>query len=192
VNRLEEKSRSRDVAREQTDLGYLEEPAIRERLRALNALDQQVYDYAVREFCSRQRLDYRGDLAADVAALRAKKSSLSADAYEAELERLLLALAEKLSQARDDLPEALDLIAKEGARLTHKHVERPIAHFTTETGVANQVLMLWAYSSAGERDRRRKAMLTDPAFREFGQRFDPLVSHEESVLLTPVPYSPLL
>jgi hypothetical protein len=70
VNRLEEKSRSRDVAREQTDLGYLEEPAIRERLRAVNALDQQVYDYAVREFCTRQRLTYRGDLAADVAALR--------------------------------------------------------------------------------------------------------------------------
>jgi hypothetical protein len=89
------------------------------------------------------------------------------------------------------LSEALDLMATEGARLTHKHVERPIGHFTTETGVANQVLMLWAYASAGERDRRRKAMLTDPAFREFGQRFDPLVSHEESVLLTPVPYSPL-
>jgi hypothetical protein len=70
VNRLEEKSRSRDVAREQTDLGYLEEPAIRERLRAVNALDQQVYDYAVREFGARQRLAYRGDLAADVAALR--------------------------------------------------------------------------------------------------------------------------
>ena len=77
VNRLEEKSRSRDLAREQADLGYLEEPAIRERLRAVNSLDQQVYDYAVREFCARQRLAYRGDLAADVAALRERNRQVT-------------------------------------------------------------------------------------------------------------------
>jgi hypothetical protein len=42
----------------------------------------------------------RQALESDVAALRAKKSSLSADAYEAELERLLLALAEKSKAIR--------------------------------------------------------------------------------------------
>jgi hypothetical protein len=72
VNRLADKSRARDAAREHTDLGYLELPEVRERLREINALDQQVYDFAVREACARQRQAYRGDLAADVAALRAR------------------------------------------------------------------------------------------------------------------------
>lgn len=89
------------------------------------------------------------------------------------------------------LSEALDLIANEGGPLTHQYVERPVGYFTTDTGVANQILMLWAYSNAGERDRRRAAMRADPAFRELGHRFNLLFSHQESVLLTPAPYSPL-
>ncbi len=88
VNRLDEKSRRRDAAREQTDLSYLDEPAIRERLRTVNALDQQVYDYAEREFCTRQRLAYRGDLTADVAALR-ERNRLVTDWNEQLSSRLL-------------------------------------------------------------------------------------------------------
>jgi Sulfotransferase family len=88
VNRLAEKSRRLDVTREQTDLGYLDEPATRERLHAVNALDQQVYDYAVREFCERQRLAYQGDLAADVAALR-ERNRQATDLHEHLSSRLL-------------------------------------------------------------------------------------------------------
>jgi len=60
VNRLADKSRARDAAREHTDLGYLELPEVCDRLREINALDQQVYDFAVREACARQRQAYRG------------------------------------------------------------------------------------------------------------------------------------
>jgi hypothetical protein len=88
VNRLEEKSRDRDAARAKADLGYLEEPAVRERLREINALDQQVYDYALREHCARQRAAYGGDLAADVAALRERNARIT-DWDEALSSRLL-------------------------------------------------------------------------------------------------------
>jgi Sulfotransferase family len=70
VNQLAGKQRSRDAAREQADLSYLELPEVRERLRSINGLDRQVYEFAVREFCARQQRDYRGDVAADIAALR--------------------------------------------------------------------------------------------------------------------------
>jgi len=88
VNRLAEKSRDRDAAREKADLGYLEEPAFRDRLRQINALDQQVYDYALREHCARQRTAYTGDLAADVAALRERNARIT-DWDEALSSRLL-------------------------------------------------------------------------------------------------------
>jgi hypothetical protein len=77
VNQLAGKQRARDAARVQADLGYLELPEVRERLRAINSLDQQVYDFAVRELCARQRRDYRGDLAADVAALRERNARIT-------------------------------------------------------------------------------------------------------------------
>jgi hypothetical protein len=77
VNQLAVKSRDRDVARERTDLSYLEEPSVRARLREINALDQQVYDFAARELFERQRRAYAGDLAADVAALRKRNRQLT-------------------------------------------------------------------------------------------------------------------
>jgi hypothetical protein len=77
VNQLEGKMRRRDATREQSDLSYLDEPAVRARLREINAVDQQVYDYAVREIFERQRQAYAGDLAADVAALRERNRRLA-------------------------------------------------------------------------------------------------------------------
>jgi hypothetical protein len=77
VNQLAGKQRARDSAREQADLSYLDTPEVRERLRAINALDQQVYDFAVRECHARQRAAYPGDLAADVATMRERNQNLA-------------------------------------------------------------------------------------------------------------------
>ena len=77
VNQLAGKQRSRDSAREQADLSYLDTPEVRERLRAINELDQQVYDFALRECHARQRAAYAGDLAADVATMRERNQNLA-------------------------------------------------------------------------------------------------------------------
>ena len=77
VNQLAGKQRARDSAREQADLSYLDTPEVRERLRAINALDQQVYDFALRECHARQRAAYAGDLAADVATMRERNQNLA-------------------------------------------------------------------------------------------------------------------
>jgi hypothetical protein len=77
VNQLAGKQRARDSAREQADLSYLDTPEVRERLRAINALDQQVYDFAVRDCHARQRAAYPGDLAADVATMRERNQNLA-------------------------------------------------------------------------------------------------------------------
>jgi len=77
VNRLADKGRRRDAVREAADLSYLEAPEVRDRLQELNALDQQLYDFAVREHFARQLRDYRGDLATDVAALRRRNEQLT-------------------------------------------------------------------------------------------------------------------
>lgn len=76
VNQLVGKQRVRDAARDQADLSYLDSPAVRERLLEVNALDRQVYDFAMREHFARQRRDYVGDLAVDTAALRQRNQQV--------------------------------------------------------------------------------------------------------------------
>jgi hypothetical protein len=77
VNRLADKQRERDKARARTDLSYLEAPAVAARLQECNALDLQLYAFAWQEFQARQRADYRGDPAADIAALRERNRALA-------------------------------------------------------------------------------------------------------------------
>jgi septation ring formation regulator EzrA len=77
VNQLAGKQRARDAAREQADMSYLDAPEVQARLRDVNALDQQVYDYCLRERHARQLAAYRGDLAADVAAMRERNQHLA-------------------------------------------------------------------------------------------------------------------
>jgi hypothetical protein len=89
------------------------------------------------------------------------------------------------------LPRALKMLVEEGNPLTHQFVERPVAYLTSETGISNQILMLWAYSSAQERANRKSRMLPDPRFRELGARFNPNFSQQESAFWQPENYSPL-
>jgi len=65
------------VTRAHADLSYFDAPEVRDRLMELNTLDQQLYDFAVREHFARQRQAYTGNLAADVAALRQRNQQVT-------------------------------------------------------------------------------------------------------------------
>ena len=88
-------------------------------------------------------------------------------------------------------PSALRMLAEEGNPLTHQFVEWPAAYFMAETGRANRIMMLWAYSSAAERARRKAQMLPDPRFQELGARFNPHFCNQQSDLWTPTQFSPI-
>ena len=89
------------------------------------------------------------------------------------------------------MPTVLHMLKEEGNPLTHQFVEWPVAYFTAETGLSNRVMMLWAYSSAAERARRKSRMLPDPRFQELGSRFNPNFAEQCSEFLIPTAYSPL-
>lgn len=89
------------------------------------------------------------------------------------------------------MPAVLKTLAEEGNPLTHQFVEWPVAYFTAETGLANRVMMLWAYSSTSERAQRKARMLPDPRFQELGSRFNPNFAQQQSEFLIPTSFSPL-
>jgi hypothetical protein len=89
------------------------------------------------------------------------------------------------------MPAVLKTLADEGNPLTHQFVEWPVAYFTAETGLANRVMMLWAYSSTSERAKRKSRMLPDPRFQELGSRFNPNFAEQRADFLIPTSFSPL-
>jgi hypothetical protein len=89
------------------------------------------------------------------------------------------------------MPAVLKTLAEEGNPLTHQFVEWPVAYFTAETGLANRVMMLWAYSSTSERAKRKSRMLPDPRFQELGSRFNPNFAEQRADFLIPTSFSPL-
>ena len=70
ANQLSKKRRPRDVVRQRTDLSYLQSERIRARIAEVNAEDQKVYDFVKSTVFPAQLAAYRGDLAAEVRALR--------------------------------------------------------------------------------------------------------------------------
>ena len=63
----------------------------------------------------------------------------------------------------------------------------------TECGPINQAVFAWAYSSLGDRDRRRAAMAADPAWAEFAKATGGLgaLKAQNTLVLKPVPWSPI-
>jgi hypothetical protein len=75
VNRLSDKRRPRDVAREQMDMSWLESDDVRERIRAANAEDYKVYEFVTSQVYPRQIAQYGGNLAAEIEALRRRNEA---------------------------------------------------------------------------------------------------------------------
>lgn len=74
-------------------------------------------------------------------------------------------------------------------------IQRPIlgnlvGYFTSELGDLNQVVHLWAYDSIEERARRRAILLSDPAWKTYAAKVQPLVLTQQNKILIPAPFSP--
>lgn len=80
---------------------------------------------------------------------------------------------------------------RDGLPLQARYLGEPIGFFTSDTGMLNRVIHLWGYRDAADREARRAALLGDEAWQAFLRESAAagyLVS-QESVLLTPVPFS---
>ncbi len=65
------------------------------------------------------------------------------------------------------LPGWLKKYETEGLPIQKRHLGRFLGMFTAESGNAHQTIMLWAYDSLDERDRRRAAMNADPEWTAY-------------------------
>ena len=85
----------------------------------------------------------------------------------------------------------LDLYEREGMALQISHLGDLVGWFTTDSGVVNEVVHMWRYADAGDRERRRAAMEADPRWQVFRAKAAPYVLDMRSRILRPTHFSPL-
>ncbi len=76
--------------------------------------------------------------------------------------------------------------------LQQKYLGRCLGWYTVAEGPLNQVVHLWAYDSMADREARRGAMATDPAWGDYLRRSEEagLLVAQENRFLKPTDFSP--
>lgn len=87
----------------------------------------------------------------------------------------------------------LALYKSKGLPVQQELLGKLVGFFTTEFGVVNQVVHIWAYDSLDDRAVRRAALANDPRWTEFSGRNKELdaVVELKSDILKPTDFSPL-
>ena len=88
------------------------------------------------------------------------------------------------------LQEFVAAFEARGLPLYTRYCGTLIGYFTSESGALNQVVHLWGYADAEDRDTRRAALALDPAWRAFLDLALPMLVSQESRLLKPTAFSP--
>lgn len=79
---------------------------------------------------------------------------------------------------------------EEGLAIQRPILGHLIGYFTSELGELNQVVHLWAYQDYADRAARRKILLSDPAWKTYAAKVQPLVLTQQNKILIPAPFSP--
>jgi hypothetical protein len=77
--------------------------------------------------------------------------------------------------------------------LQEKHLGKCLGWYTAAEGALNTVVHLWGYESQGDREKRRAAMLADPAWQTYMKASEEagyLVAQENRIL-APTAFSPV-
>lgn len=71
-----------------------------------------------------------------------------------------------------------------------KHLGQPMAYAKCETGNPNQYIHIWVYEDAGDRERKRAAMWSDPDWITYTQKSAQLgaLKNQENTLWSPVDF----
>lgn len=85
----------------------------------------------------------------------------------------------------------LELFEKEGLEPQKRILGNFMGLYRTEIGAnINQIVMMFGYRDAGERERRRAALYKDPAFAAYLKKARELIVAQEVRLLVAAPCNP--
>ena len=89
------------------------------------------------------------------------------------------------------LNELVALYETEGIELQQQYLGGFIGAFTTDVGALSTYTSLWGYDDYAERERRRRELQADDAWKAFLAKIQPLIHTQQNRILVPTSFSPL-
>lgn len=92
------------------------------------------------------------------------------------------------------LAAQLDLYEKLAFPVQQKHLGQPLCFLQAETGELNTITHLWVYDGAADREKRRAAMMQDPAWQKYLKASAECgyVTDMRTSLMVPVKFAPIM
>ena len=84
----------------------------------------------------------------------------------------------------------LDMFQNEGLEPQQRILGNFMGLYRTEIGDVNQIMMMFGYADAGERERRRAALYKDPAFAAYLKKARELIERQDVRLLVAASCNP--
>jgi hypothetical protein len=89
------------------------------------------------------------------------------------------------------IPAYLDVVEKEGIEIQKGHLGELVGYFFSEIGTINEIVHIWGFSSLDDREKRRAALMADPAWQAFLPKIRDLIEVAENKIMKPARFSPL-
>ncbi len=86
--------------------------------------------------------------------------------------------------------EFFEMFEKEGLEPQQRICGHFMGLYRTEIGDVNQIVMMFGYADAGERERRRALLYKDPAFAAYVKKARELITKQEVRLLVGASFNP--
>lgn len=72
------------------------------------------------------------------------------------------------------------VVEEEGIGVQKKHLGELVGYFFSEIGPVNEIVHIWAFGSLDDRDRRRAALMADPAWQAFLPKIRDLIESRKT------------
>lgn len=87
----------------------------------------------------------------------------------------------------------LDLYEQYGFAAQTRHLGKPVAYMSTESGDMNTIVHIWAYESAADREKKRAGLMADPDWQNYlkKNREAGYLLEQTTKLMIPAKFAPI-
>lgn len=89
------------------------------------------------------------------------------------------------------IPAYLEVVEKEGIEIQKSHLGELVGYFFSEIGTINEIVHIWGFTSLDDREKRRAALMADPAWQAFLPKIRDLIEVAENKIMKPARFSPV-
>lgn len=89
------------------------------------------------------------------------------------------------------IPAYLEVVEKEGIEIQKSHLGELVGYFFSEIGTINEIVHIWGFTSLDDWEKRRAALMADPAWQAFLPKIRDLIEVAENKIMKPARFSPV-